>query len=190
MRNSNGIVVMVSGTGSLLEAMIEKKVPIKMVLADRQCRGLDIAKAVGIDTVLLDRKNFRVNGEFNREKFTWSVETRLLSFAPPFVAMAGFMTVLSPVIFNNFRGRLLNSHPSLLPAFKGESAVADALAAGVKVTGTTIHIATEKLDEGPILAQEAVKVMPGDTVESLWERIKVVERELYPAIIGEVASKF
>lgn len=188
MESIGWIVVMVSGAGSILEAMIQKGVPIKMVLADRQCRGLDIAKKAGIETVLVDRKDFRINGEFDREKFTRSVEAALLVSAPRFVVMAGFMTVLSPSIFINFRGRLLNSHPSLLPAFKGETAVADALAFGVQVTGTTIHIATEKLDDGPILAQEAVKVMPGDTVESLWERIKVVERELYPMILKEMLT--
>jgi phosphoribosylglycinamide formyltransferase 1 len=97
--------------------------------------------------------------------------------------MAGFGTVLAAPIFDIYAGRMLNTHPALLPAFKGWHAVRDALAAGVKVTGTTIHVATEEVDAGPILAQEAVPVLTGDTEETLHERIKTVERRLYPETI-------
>ena len=97
--------------------------------------------------------------------------------------MAGFGTILGADIFSVYPGRILNTHPALLPAFKGWHAVRDALAAGVKVTGCTVHIATEAVDEGPILAQEAVLVEPGDTEETLHERIKSVERRLYPETI-------
>jgi phosphoribosylglycinamide formyltransferase 1 len=97
--------------------------------------------------------------------------------------MAGYGTVLAAPIFEVYAGRILNTHPALLPAFKGWHAVREALEAGVKVTGTTVHIATEAVDEGPILAQEPVRVEPGDTEELLHERIKVVERRLYPETI-------
>jgi phosphoribosylglycinamide formyltransferase 1 len=93
------------------------------------------------------------------------------------------MTILDKPIFDAFGGRVLNTHPSLLPAFPGAHAVADALAAGVKVTGCTVHIATVDVDRGPILAQEAVPVLSGDTVETLHERIKAVEHRLYPDTI-------
>jgi len=96
--------------------------------------------------------------------------------------MAGFGTVV-PGIVDAFPGRVLNSHPALLPAFKGWHAVRDALAYGVKVTGTTIHVATAEMDEGPILAQEAVHVFPHDSEDTLHERIKEVERQLYPHTI-------
>jgi phosphoribosylglycinamide formyltransferase-1 len=96
--------------------------------------------------------------------------------------MAGFGTFV-PGLPEAFPGRVLNTHPALLPAFKGWHAVRDALAFGVKVTGTTVHVATAEVDSGPILAQEAVPVMPGDTEETLHERIKQVERRLYPATI-------
>jgi phosphoribosylglycinamide formyltransferase-1 len=99
------------------------------------------------------------------------------------VAMAGFGTVLASPIFDAYGGRILNTHPALLPAFKGWHAVRDALEAGVKITGTTVHIATEEVDQGPILAQEAVRVEPGDSEQLLHERIKVVERNLYPETI-------
>jgi len=99
------------------------------------------------------------------------------------IAMAGFGTVLAPSLFELYPGRVLNTHPALLPAFKGWHAVRDALAFGVKVTGTTVHLATVEVDEGPILAQEAVTVEDGDTESSLHERIKQVERRLYPETI-------
>ena len=101
--------------------------------------------------------------------------------------MAGFMTILEKPMFDAFAGRVLNTHPALLPSFRGAHAVADALAAGVKLTGVTVHVATLEVDEGPIVAQEAVPILPGDTVEALHERIKAVEHRLYPRAIKEFA---
>ena len=97
--------------------------------------------------------------------------------------MAGFMTILEHPIHDVYGGMITNTHPSLLPAFRGAHAVEDALAAGVKVTGCTVHIATLDLDNGPILAQEPVAVLPGDTPETLHERVKEVERRLYPQVL-------
>jgi phosphoribosylglycinamide formyltransferase-1 len=99
------------------------------------------------------------------------------------VAMAGFMTILEPPMFDAFPDRVLNTHPSLLPSFRGAHAVEEAVAAGVKVTGCTVHLAVPEVDAGPILAQEAVPVLDGDTAEVLHERIKIVERRLYAATI-------
>jgi phosphoribosylglycinamide formyltransferase-1 len=103
--------------------------------------------------------------------------------------MAGFGTVLDEPIHSAFPGRILNTHPALLPAFPGWHAVEDALAAGVTETGTTVHVATLAMDAGPILAQQAVPVHPDDTVATLHERIKVVERALYPATIRTFIDK-
>ena len=180
------LAVAVSGKSTLLEAMIADRLKISLVLADRQCRGLQLAENAGISSKLIRRTSF--GADFNREAYTREVGVALDDYEIDFMAMAGFMTVLHPIIFTQKKGRILNSHPSLLPAFKGEVAVAEALKFGVKVTGTTIHIATEELDEGPILAQEPVRVLPGDTVDTLWERIKVVERKLYPVTIREFAE--
>jgi phosphoribosylglycinamide formyltransferase-1 len=167
--------------------MLEQKVPVEFVLADRQCKGLAIAAKAGIPCTVLSRS---FDSTFNREAFTDVVIHLFREHHIDLVAMAGFMTVFSPAMFapDAYQLKVLNTHPALLPAFKGHSAVKDALAYGVKVTGCTIHVATEKLDDGPILAQEAVKVMPGDTVESLHERIKAVERELYPKLLHELVS--
>jgi phosphoribosylglycinamide formyltransferase 1 len=105
------------------------------------------------------------------------------------VAMAGFGTILEKPVHDAFPNRLVNTHPSLLPAFKGWHAVEDALAAGVKVTGWTAHIATLEVDEGPIIAQEPVRVLDDDTVETLHERIKEVERRLYPEVLRGLAGQ-
>jgi phosphoribosylglycinamide formyltransferase-1 len=100
--------------------------------------------------------------------------------------MAGFGTILEKPVHDAFPGRIVNTHPALLPAFKGWHAVRDALEFGVKVTGVTVHLATLEVDDGPILAQEAVPVLPDDTVESLHERIKRVERRLYPEVLASL----
>ncbi len=176
------LAVLVSGTGSLLEAMRAFPLPIKLVVADRECRGIEIAKAAGIKTEILPR----VFGEaFDRKAYTEDVIELLKQNSIDLVVMAGYKTVFDKVMFEpqNFLRRVTNSHPALLPSFKGNYAVRDALAFGVKVTGTTIHIATEKLDDGDIIAQEAVPVLEGDTLETLWERIKTVERKLYPEAV-------
>jgi phosphoribosylglycinamide formyltransferase 1 len=183
------VAVLVSGTGSILEAMIAAEVPVVMVLADRPCRALEIADAAGIATALVDRHAFGGFGsDFDRGSYTDAVIARLEAAAVDLVAMAGFGTVLAPAMFTSFPGRVLNTHPALLPAFPGWHAVADALAAGVAVTGCTVHVATAETDAGPVLAQEQVPVRPGDTVDTLHERIKAVERRLYPETVKTFAA--
>lgn len=177
------LAVPASGTGSLLEAMCEKGLPVELVVADRRCRAIDVvAPKYGVPFVLLERTDF--SDSFDRVNYTARFEQTLLDRGIGVVAMAGFMTVLADKFFGGpLADDLINIHPSLLPAFKGDHAVRDALAYGVKVTGTTIHKATPEIDVGPIIAQEVVQVMPDDTVEILHERIKRVERRLYPAVI-------
>lgn len=181
------LAVLASGTGSLLASMIEQELPIELVITDRPCRAFDIADEAGLGRMHLSRS---FGKGFDRVAYTDWVLRELRMYEIDLVAMAGFMTVFSPAMFAHdaYKLKILNTHPSLLPSFKGDHAVRDAIEAGVRVSGCTIHWATEELDAGPILAQEAVKVMPGDTVESLHERIKVVERELYPAILRELIN--
>lgn len=186
MLQNKNIAVLVSGTGSILEAMLAAEVPIALVVADRECRGLDIAKAAGVETVLIRRAEY--GAPLNRDAYTAKLVETLETRGIGLVAMAGFMTILSPSIFSTYRNRILNTHPSLLPDFKGDRAVQDALAAGAKETGCTIHIATEELDDGPILAQEKVPVEPNDTVETLHERIKTVERGIYPKLLKAILA--
>jgi phosphoribosylglycinamide formyltransferase 1 len=178
------VAVLVSGTGSILDAMLGADVPVVLVLADRPCRALDLAADAGLGAELVDRSDFGGYGAgFDRGRFTGRVTAVLEAHDIDLVAMAGFGTVLAQPLFDAFPGRILNTHPALLPAFPGWHAVNDALAAGVTVTGCTVHIATLETDAGPVLAREEVPVVAGDTVETLHERIKQVERRLYPATV-------
>lgn len=181
---SGSVAVLVSGSGTILEAMLDAGVPVAVVLADRPCRGLEVARAAGIPDVLVDRRARGGFGpSFDRSGYTADVVRALAPHAPAMLAMAGFGTVLDQPVHDAFPGRVLNTHPALLPAFPGWHAVADALAAGARVTGCTVHVATLEMDAGPVLAQEEVPVMPDDTEETLHERIKQVERRLYPATV-------
>ncbi len=180
------LAVLVSGTGSNLEAMLAAGLEVSLVVADRPCRGLDVAAAAGVATELVKRGP---KTSFNRTAYTQEIVAVLERHRITLIAMAGFMTILEAPIFERYPGKILNTHPSLLPAFRGEHAVRDALAAGVKITGFTIHVATLELDAGPILAQAAVPVEEGDTAETLQERIKVAERKIYPETIRKLMTK-
>ena len=175
--------VLASGTGSILEAILESGIPVVAVIADRPCRALEIAEQAGVPAELVQRMSF--GKDFDRDAYTHQVVEALKRHEVELVVMAGFGTII-PAVAAAYPGRVLNTHPALLPAFKGWHVVKDALEYGVKVTGVTVHIATEEVDAGPILAQEAVPVLPGDTEEMLHERIKSVERTLYPDTIRKV----
>jgi phosphoribosylglycinamide formyltransferase-1 len=174
------LAVLASGSGTLLDAILRDGITVTVVVADRPCRALEVARSHGVPAELVERTEWGPG--FDRKAYGERLIKVLRSYGVDVVAMAGFGTVV-PDLPAAFPGRVLNSHPALLPAFKGWHAVRDALEHGVKVTGTTIHIATAEVDEGPILAQEAVEVRPDDTEETLHERIKQVERRLYPATI-------
>lgn len=176
--------MLASGTGTIFQALIDADLPIAAVIVDRPCRAMEIAEGAGIAVELVERESF--GPDFDRLAYTERVVDALKRHEIDLVAMAGYMTVLEHPVHDAYGGMITNTHPSLLPAFKGAHAVADALAAGVKVTGCTVHVATLQVDDGPILAQEPVPVLPGDTVESLHERIKEVERRLYPQVIRQL----
>jgi len=180
------VAVLVSGTGSILEAMLADRVPVVLVLADRPCRAVEIATAAGIDAEVVDRRSFGGYGAaFDRLAFTRRVTEVLEAHGIDLVAMAGFGTVLDAPVHEAFPDRILNTHPALLPAFPGWHAVEEALAAGAVVTGCTVHLATVEVDAGRTLAQQEVPVLPGDTVETLHERIKQSERQLYPRVVKD-----
>jgi phosphoribosylglycinamide formyltransferase 1 len=181
------LAVLVSGKGTIMEAMLKSGLNVALVLADRPCRGLEIAKEFGVPTELVRRTSF--GPDFDREAYTAQAMNVLQQHGIDLIALSGFMTIFSPSIFDRYEGKILNTHPSLLPAFKGKSPVPDALEYGVKVAGCTVHIVTPELDGGPILAQAAVPVEEGDTVETLHERIKVAERRLYPETIRKLMAK-
>ena len=178
------IGVLASGSGTILEAILATDLPVRVVAADRPCRALDVASAAGVPSLLVDRADFGGFGPgFDRDAYTGAVTAVLRQADVDVVVMAGFGTVLAQPVHDAFPGRVLNTHPALLPAFPGWHAVRDALAAGVAETGTTVHVAHLEMDTGPILAQAAVAIRPDDTEATLHERIKAVERTLYPATI-------
>lgn len=181
------IAVLASGTGSILSALVEARLPIAVVVVDRACPAESVARSAGIAVERVERSDFGL--DFERDSYTGLVVEALAPYAPDVLAMCGFGTVLGQSIHDAYPGRILNTHPALLPAFKGWHAVADALGAGVDVTGCTVHLAMLEVDEGPILAQEEVPVLAGDTVESLHERIKKVERRLYPETVRDFLAR-
>jgi phosphoribosylglycinamide formyltransferase-1 len=179
------LAVLVSGSGTILQAMLEAALPVTTVLSDRPCAGLGLAEEHGAAAELVDRTLYGGFGPgFDRDAFTATVAATLVAHQVDLVAMAGFGTVMTEAVHRAFPDRILNTHPALLPAFPGWHGVRDALAAGVSETGCTVHLATLEMDAGPILAQEVVPVLPGDTQETLHERIKVAERTLYPATVA------
>jgi len=174
--------VLASGTGTILEALAASGLDIAVVVVDRPCRATEVAAGAGLPAILIARSSFGAG--FDRGAYSKEVAVVLADHGVDLAVIAGFGTVLDAAFFDAFDHPVLNTHPSLLPAFKGWHAVDDALAAGVKVTGCTVHLATADVDAGPILAQEAVPVLPGDDTASLHERIKAVERRLYPETIA------
>jgi len=179
--------VLASGSGTILEAILEEGIPVSVVVVDRPCRATDVAAAAGIPAELVERPSF--GPDFDRVAYTHAVVDALRRHDVDTVVMAGWGTINDKPLFDAFEGRVLNTHPALLPAFPGWHAVEEALAYGVKVTGCTVHIATLEVDAGPILAQEAVPVLADDTPATLHERIKDVERRLYPKTIKEFISQ-
>jgi phosphoribosylglycinamide formyltransferase-1 len=176
-----GIAVLASGSGTILDAVLRAGIPVDVVVADRPCRALQVAADAGVPAELVERTDFSPT-TFDRDAYTDRLVELLRKYDPALIVSAGFGTVV-PKAAVAFPGRIVNTHPALLPAFKGWHAVRDALAYGVKVTGCTVHVVTEEMDDGPILAQEAVVVEPGDTEETLHERIKEVERRLLPSTV-------
>lgn len=175
------IVVLISGTGTNMEALVDAchrdEVPgdVVAVLADRDCLGLTLAKQRGIANDMLDPAKFD-----DREEWSAALRNKVASFRPDLVVSAGFMRILSPVFVDSFEGRLLNIHPSLLPDFPGAHAVRDALDAGAAETGTTIHFIDHLVDHGPIVLQARVPVEADDDEASLHARIKEQEHRLLP----------
>jgi phosphoribosylglycinamide formyltransferase-1 len=181
------LAVLASGSGTILDAIASAGIPVAVVVVDRPCGAEAIAASHGLTCEVVERKSYA--NDFDRDGYTAELVGVLRAWDIDLVAMAGFGTILGPQVFEEFPERIVNTHPALLPSFPGWHGVEDALAFGVKVTGCTVHVATEEVDAGPILAQEAVPVLAGDTVETLHERIKDVERRLYPQTIAEIIER-
>ncbi|HEX4927823.1 MAG TPA: phosphoribosylglycinamide formyltransferase [Burkholderiales bacterium] len=170
------LVVLISGRGSNLRALVEAGLPIVGVIANRaDAAGLHYARTHSIATAVVEHRAFA-----SREAFEAALAAEIDRQAPRLVALAGFMRVLSGGFVRRYAGRMLNIHPSLLPAFPGLDTHARALAAGVKIHGCTVHFVTEALDAGPIVIQAAVPVLASDTAASLAARVLEQEHRIYP----------
>lgn len=182
--------ILISGRGSNMTALIAAArdpaypAEIVCVISNRpDAEGLKKAEAAGIPSRLVDHKRFS-----GREPFEAALDAELKSFGVELIACAGFMRLLTPDFVNRWRDRMLNIHPSLLPAFPGLDTHAKVLALGAKITGCTVHLVRAKVDSGPIIAQAAVPVRDDDSPESLAARVLEAEHQLYPHALALLAS--
>ena len=182
------VVVLASGTGSLFEALVEAArtddvLTVVGLVCDRPGAAvLDRAERLGVPRLVVPLLDAEHRGAWDTE-----LAGAIRSFAPDLVVSAGFMRLLGPAVLDAFT--VVNSHPALLPAFPGTHAVRDALAYGVRVTGCTVHLVDAGIDTGPVLAQKAVEVLPGDDEETLHERVKTVERVLLAAVVSSMVEQ-
>lgn len=175
------IVVLISGRGSNLSAILEADLPVNIaaVISNRaDARGLGIAQAHGIPREVVSHRGFA-----SREAFDAALAAAIDRHAPALVVLAGFLRILTPGFVQRYAGRLINVHPSLLPAFTGLDTHRQALAAGVKVHGCTVHFVTPQLDHGPIIAQAAVPVLENDDEDTLAARVLAEEHRILPRAI-------
>lgn len=182
------LVVLASGTGSLLRSLIEAAAgdyPARVVAVgvDRDCLAVEIAGAAALPVFAVQLADYP-----NRAVWDAAFADAVAKHSPDLIVCAGFMRLLGPQFLSRFGGRVINTHPALLPAFPGAHGVTEALAYGVKVTGCTVHLVDSGTDTGPILAQQPVPVFDGDTEETLHERIKVVERQLLADVVADVVT--
>lgn len=185
------VAVLISGRGSNMMALLEAaRAPgfpaeIALVLSNRpDAAGLATARAAGIAAEAIDHRAFGRDRAAHEAALAAAMDAAGVEI----ICLAGYMRLLTPFLVGRYGGRMLNVHPSLLPAFPGLDTHARALAAGVKLHGCTVHLVTEATDEGPILAQAAVPVLDGDTPEALATRVLAQEHRIYPAALARLAS--
>ena len=187
MRAMRSIVILISGRGSNMQAIVRAAqaeqwpARIAAVISSRpDAEGLNYAKAQGIPTLVIAHKQFP-----DREQFDAALQEAIDGFAPDLVVLAGFLRILTAGFVAHYAGRMLNIHPSLLPAFPGLATHHQALAAGVKLHGATVHFVTADLDHGPIVAQVAVPVLPADSEQQLAQRVLQQEHIIYPRAVRQ-----
>lgn len=185
------VAILISGRGSNMQALIkaceDKDFPaeIALVISNKEAApGLDFARSKGIDTVFIDHKKFSSRAEFDA-KMTEEIEKKDCKI----ICLAGFMRLLSKEFVEHWFDRLINIHPSLLPEFKGADAVGDAIKAGAKKSGCTVHFVREEMDSGPIILQSEVNVRADDTKEILAARILEQEHKIYPLALKKVCER-
>lgn len=185
---SCGIVLLASGSGTLAQSVLDVAAagdcPYRVIalVSDRDCEAVARAERAGLPTSVV-----RPGDHPDRAAWDAALRDAVAAHDPDWVVSAGFMRILGGAFLERFDGRVVNTHPALLPSFPGAHAVRDALAYGVTVTGCTVHVVDSGVDTGPVIAQRAVEVRPDDTEVSLHERIKVVEREMLDDVLAAAA---
>ncbi|CAJ1316697.1 phosphoribosylglycinamide formyltransferase [Paenibacillus nuruki] len=188
------IAVFASGEGTNFQAMVDawqkgyfgaiEATTIELLVSDKpQAPVVQRAIQAGVDTYVFRPKEYS-----SREQYEIEIVAELERRGIDLIVLAGYMRLLTPTIVNPYMGRMINVHPSLLPAFPGKDALGQALAYGVKLTGITVHFVDNGMDTGPIVAQQAIEVQPHDTAETLAERIHEIERKLYPQVVAQIAQ--
>jgi phosphoribosylglycinamide formyltransferase-1 len=180
------VVILISGRGSNMEAILNAKLPltVKAVISNKAgALGLQIARNAGIANRVVDHRDYP-----SREAFDDALLETITEYAPDLVVLAGFMRVLTAQFIDALQGRIINIHPSLLPSFTGLHTHQRAIEAGVKIHGATVHFVTAQLDHGPIIAQAAVPVLAGDDPDTLAARVLVQEHMLYPNVLRRFAT--
>ena len=175
------LVILISGRGSNMQALLEAEFEmdrITVISNNPNAEGLEIAKKYGVETVVLDHRIFP-----DRQAFDSALAERIDTCQPKLIALAGYMRILSDRFVHHYQGRLMNIHPSLLPAFPGLGTHARALQEGIKIHGCTVHFVTLQLDHGPIVIQAAIPVLPDDTEKSLAARVLQQEHRIYPQAV-------
>jgi phosphoribosylglycinamide formyltransferase-1 len=187
MGESLRAVVLLSGRGSNLKALLDTDLPVNFtaVISNRpDAPGLDFARQHGIHSIALDHRAYP-----SREEFDQVLAAKIDQAGADLVILAGYMRILTKAFVERYQGRLLNIHPSLLPAFPGLNTHAEALAEGVKIHGCTVHFVTPQLDHGPIIIQAAVPVLDTDTPDTLAARVLVQEHRIYPLAVRWFAER-
>ncbi|WP_318506042.1 phosphoribosylglycinamide formyltransferase [Bacillus sp. T3] len=186
------IAVFASGNGSnfqaIIDAVSEQKLDatIKLLVCDKPgAYAVERAKAAGIDFF-----EFRAKDYADKQAYELEILAKLHEYNIDLVVLAGYMRLIGPNLLTDYEGRIVNIHPSLLPAFPGKDAMGQALAAKVEVSGVTVHYVDAGMDSGPIIAQETVEIAANETIETLQEKIHKVEHQLYPAVLQMLVSKF
>lgn len=172
---------------AIVEACKNNDFPAEVVfvLSNKpEAKGLEFAKENGIKTAVIEHKKFKT-----REDFDFEMDKKIIESGANFICLAGFMRLLSAGFCKKWEGKMINIHPSLLPEFKGANAIRDALQAGAKITGCTVHFVSKEMDSGPIILQASVPVVTGDTEELLATRVLVEEHKIYPEAIKLIARK-
>ena len=186
MRDPKRVAILISGRGSNMRALVERAdgYEIALVASNKpNAAGLEWARARGLQTWALESKGL------GKEEFDQKLSAGLEDHAVGTVALAGFMRILSPWFVNEWRGRIVNIHPSLLPKYRGLDTHARAIEAGDPLSGCSVHVVTEELDAGEVLGQAKVPIEPGDTPQSLEERVLAAEHLLYPKVLREFVSR-